>query len=430
MGAPSRDPLETVLLGALAERGLATSAELQRLSGKSQPTLSRALRSLSKQLVTLGRGKSTRYGLPQTIRGLPSQQPLWWTDVQGQITHFGTLSLLAGERVHVSADGIDELTRGKLPWFLSPLHLQGFLGREWAQRLGLDRNPEQWDLEQLLYAVLRIDDHPGAISIGELKGEWVPEDPVDIGARGTRYDTLAADVSATLPAGSSAGGEQSKFLSALASGERVLVKFTPPRGTPFGDRWHDLLHAEWLALQVLGEHGFAIAATQVLETAARTYLESTRFDRIGANGRRHAVALDAVHDAFVPGPRHHWASTCDALALQRRLSEADAATVRTLLEFGRLIGNTDMHFGNLSLWADEPVRARFSLAPLYDMLPMRWRPDAFTGLHDYTTFEPQRPTRGAASIVLAQQFWRRLAGYSPVSEPLRRVAAQMALSRK
>ncbi len=422
----SLDPLQTTLLGALAERGLATSAELQQLTGKSQPTVSRALRGLGSQLVTLSRGKSTRYGLPRAIRGQPPQQTLWWTDPQGHTTRWGTLTLLVGERVHVSGTGFDELTRGELPWFLSPLRLQGFLGREWAIRLGLSGDPEQWGVEELLYAALCVDDHPGAISIGELKGEIVPEAPLDAAHRAAYYDTLAADVT-TLPAGSSAGGEQCKFLTGLASGERVLVKFSPPRDTPFGERWHDLLHAECLALHVLGEHGFATAATRLLETPTRTYLESTRFDRIGAHGRRHAVPLHAIHQAFVPGPRQHWAASCDALAAQRRLSEADAAQVRTLLEFGRLIGNTDMHFGNLSLWADEPAKARFALAPLYDMLPMRWRPDAFSGLHDYSTFEPQRPVRGAVSTTLAHTFWRRLAEHTPVSAALRAVAAEMAL---
>lgn len=86
-----------------------------------------------------------------------------------------------------------------------------------------------------------------------------------------------------------------------------------------------------------------------------------------------------------------------------------------------------MHFGNLSLWADEPAKARFTLAPLYDMLPMRWRPDAFAGLHDYAVFDPQRPMRGAVATLLAQQFWQRLATHSPVSAPLRAVAAEMAL---
>jgi len=420
------DPLQASLLATLTERGLATSVELQQLTGKSQPTLSRTLRSLSKQLVTLGQGKRTRYGLPQTIRDLPAQQPLWWTDAQGRITRFGTVTLLAGGRLHVAADGIDVLSRGQLPWFLAPLRLQGFLGREWALRLGLDSNPERWGLEQVLYAAVRIDDHPGAISIGDVKGEFVPEDPVDISARAAHYDTLAADVTATLPAGSSAGGEQSKFLSALASGERVLVKFSPPRGTPFGERWHDLLHAEWLALYVLAEHGFDVAPARVIASATRTYFESTRFDRIGANGRRHAVALDAVHEAFVAGPRQHWAASCEALVAQRRLSQGDADTVRTWLEFGRLIGNTDMHFGNLSLWADEPAKARFALAPLYDMLPMRWRPDVFSGLPDYAPFEPPRLAHDEAASALAQRYWQRLSTHAPVSSALRSVAAEMA----
>jgi len=420
------DPLQASLLATLTERGLATSVELQQLSGKSQPTLSRALHTLSKQLVTLGQGKRTRYGLPQSIRGLPAQQPLWWTDAQGRTTRFGTLTLLAGGRVHVAADGLDVLSRGQLPWFLAPLRLQGFLGREWALRLGLDSNPERWGLEQVLYGALRIDDHPGAISIGDVKGEFVPEDPVDITARAAHYDTLAADVTATLPAGSSAGGEQSKFLSALASGERVLVKFSPPRGTPFGERWHDLLHAEWLALYVLAEHGFDVAPARVIASATRTYFESTRFDRIGANGRRHAVALDAVHEAFVAGPRQHWAASCEALVAQRRLSQGDADTVRTWLEFGRLIGNTDMHFGNLSLWADEPAKARFALAPLYDMLPMRWRPDVFSGLPDYAPFEPPRLAHDEAASALAQRYWQRLSTHAPVSSALRSVAAEMA----
>lgn len=410
----------------LAERGVATSTELQVATGKSQATLSRALKAMSRELVVLGAGKRTRYGLPQPIRGLPAQQPLWWTDEAGLTRRFGTLTFLAGAQVHVSAEGgLDTLTAGGLPWFLAPLRLQGFLGREWAQRLGLDRTPDQWDVAQVLYAALRIDDHPGAISIGEPQAEMASRHPVALDERGPRYDTLATDVSATLPAGSSAGGEQSKFLAVLDSGEHVLVKFTPLRGTPFGERWHDLLHAEWLALQVVAKGGFAVAASRLVETPARTYLESSRFDRIGARGRRHAVPLDALHQAFVAGPRQTWAATCDALAAQRRLGDADAQAVRTLLAFGRLIGNSDMHFGNLSLWADAPATERFSLAPLYDMLPMRWRPDAFSGLHDYAAFEPVQLAADARAFEMARDFWTRVAEHPPASEALRRTAAEM-----
>ncbi|MEP7099315.1 MAG: HipA domain-containing protein [Burkholderiales bacterium] len=427
--------VEGTIFSTLTERGPLTSAALQTLTGKSQPTLSRALQALGGQVIALGQGKTTRYGVPQTIRGLPAQQTLWWTDARGVAEPWGVLSLLAGDVLHVGAKGIDLVTRGQLPWFLAPLKLQGFLGRAWAVRLGLDRDPERWPLDQLLYAALHIDDAIGAVSLGEAAGEIVPEAPVDPAARAAHYDTLAADVSATLPAGSSAGGEQSKFLTGLASGERVLVKFSPPRGTPFGERWHDLLHAEALAMEVLGEHGVAVAQTRVIESSRRTYLESTRFDRLGPHGlgRRHVVALDAIHAQFVAGARQSWPATCDALARQRRLSPTDAAAVRALYEFGQLIGNPDMHFGNLSLWADDPARGRFALAPLYDMLPMRWRTDGFNGLQDYAPFEPPRGsprgTRGAEApspTSVAVAFWGRAAQHAQLSRPLRRVANEMA----
>lgn len=426
--------LESAVVAALGARGLATSAELQALTGKSQPTLSRALRALGGQVVAIGRGKAARYGIAQTIRGMAAQQTLWWTDARGVTEPWGVLTFLAGDALHVSARGVDVLTRGQLPWFLAPLKLQGFLGREWALRLGLDRDPERWPLDQVLFAALRIDDPIGAISLGEPVGELVPEAPVDLIARAAHYDTLASDVAATLPAGSSAGGEQSKFLIGLASGERVLVKFTPPRGTPFGERWHDLLHTEALALQVLAEHFVPVAQTRVIESATRTYLESTRFDRLGPHGagRRHGVALDAIHAQFVTGSRQNWPATCDALALQRRLSPLDAAAVRALFEFGRLIGNTDMHFGNLSLWVDEPATGRFALAPLYDMLPMRWRTDGYQGLQDYAPFEPSSGMTHSSADgkpsprTIAAEFWRRAAEHTPLSRALRVVAAEMA----
>ena len=430
--------LEAAIIARLAGGELLSSVQLQRATGKSQPTLSRALRGLSGQVVALGQGKSTRYGLARSIRGLAAQQALWFTNPSGAIERWGLLTFLAADTVHVSARGIEITTRGRLPWFLAPLKAQGFLGRAWALRLGLDPDPDRWPLEQLLFAALKIDDPTGAISVGEVAGEWapaVPEAPADLAARATHYDTLAADVTATLlPAGSSAGGEQSKFLTGLASGERVLVKFSPPRGTPFGERWRDLLHAEALALQVLGEHGVNVAQTRIVESAQRTYLESTRFDRLGPHGlgRRHVVSLDAVHEAFVSGSRQNWAATCDALVLQRRLEPTDARAVRALFEFGQLIGNTDMHFGNLSLWADDPAKPQFTLAPLYDMLPMRWRTDGFHGLQDYSPFEPphrQAPTANAGELSpgrVAHVYWQRASAHAVLSPAFRAVAAEMA----
>jgi hypothetical protein len=421
------NPETALLLSRLAERGWATSAELQGLLGKSQPTLARLLGALAPRLLTLGAGRRTRYALPQTIAGRSAVQPLHWVHEDGRIEAWGTLSFVAGQRVHLSAPGIDAQTVGALPWWLAPLRGEGFIGRLLAARLapqGLDRDPARWPLEHQLLAALHMSDAPGALVLGEpTANEAAPLPDRD------SHDNMADGVATTLHAGSSAGGEQAKFLAQCAEdGAALLVKFTPPRGTPFGERWHDLLHAEALALDTLAEHGVPVAGTRIVETARRTYLESLRFDRVGRAGRRHAVPLWAAHDAFVPGPRQHWAATCDALAAQRRLSTDAAAQARALLHFGRLIGNSDMHFGNLSLFVApaDAARGRFTLAPVYDMLPMRWRPDVATGAFDWLPFTPEPIDLQSAARPVAQAFWQRVAAHSPVSADFRALAREMS----
>ena len=110
----------------------------------------------------------------------------------------------------------------------------------------------------------------------------------------------------TLPAASSAGGEQPKFLTETTAPDgghqHLIVKFSPPRGTPFGERWHDLLHLEHLALAVLADNGVAVAPSRIVQSGERTYLVSERFDRVGMHGKRHVVPASAAHDAFVTAP--------------------------------------------------------------------------------------------------------------------------------
>ena len=105
-------------------------------------------------------------------------------------------------------------------------------------------------------------------------------------------DTLALDLVKSPPLGSSAGGEQPKFIAARTDGTPRLVKFTPSRGSPFGERWHDMLPAEYLASQVLAEHGVPVAKTSTVESTARTDLLSDR-------ARRRLTQLRSpVHVAF------------------------------------------------------------------------------------------------------------------------------------
>ncbi len=422
----------SALMSALARRGVATSVELQRDLQKSQATISRLVHEQSAQVLTLGRGKAARYAVPRRILGLPAQQPLRWVSEDGRIEPWGELSLLSGGRVHVQASQVDMLTTGQLPWFLAPLRIQGFLGRLHARRLaawGLDANPERWGIEQILFAAHEVLDPPGAILFGDRQP--APDRAlIEVSDVEARYDELAAEVATTLPAGSSAAGEQAKFIVRLnfGPGKECIVKFSPPRGTPFGERWHDLLHAEALAAQILKTHGVPVADTRIRETRSRTYLESVRFDRAASWGRRHVVPLDAVHDAFVPDARRNWAATCAALARQRRLPAEAPAQVGALMHFGRLIGNSDMHFGNLSLFverADVP-RGRFTLAPLYDMLPMRWRPDPASGALDWLPFTPDDESMASPARGVARDFWLQAARTPAMSQGFRTLAAEMA----
>ena len=424
MGTPTSQ-LHEALRATLAQRGVASAQQLAAALRISQPTLSRALAALADEILVLGAGRSTRYAWPHRVLGLAATQALHWVHEDGRIERLGQLHFINGQRVHVAAPGIEDLSDAALPWLLSPLRGEGFIGRTQAQALvafGLDRDPGRWPLEHQLFAALHVGDAPGAIVLGEHTSPPLPALQAEVD-----LDRLADAAVGGAHAGASAGGEQPKFLARHADGQPVLVKFSPHRGTPFGVRWNDLLHAEALALVVLGEHGVPAARGEVVNTARRTYLVSPRFDRVGLAGRRHAVPLHAVHAAFVHGPQQHWAASTEALVAQRRLPADAAAQVHAIRHFGRLIGNTDMHFGNLSLLVarDDAARGRFSLAPVYDMLPMRWRPDHASGDLGLLPFTPEAIDLQSAARPVAAEFWRRAAAQRLVSAEWRQLARQM-----
>jgi len=112
---------------------------------------------------------------------------------------------------------------------------------------------------------------------------------------------------------------------------------------------------------------------------------------------------------------------------QRRLPAADVDRARILQNFGRLIDNSDMHSCNLALFADLAARPRFSLAPAYDMLPMRRRPDAaLGGVPDYAVFELDSIATGSPAHAIAREFWGELAGDGRVGRTLRQLSREMA----
>jgi HipA-like C-terminal domain len=417
---PSKISLPEQVASLLARGEPMTAAQLCAATGKSQPSISLALQALGDQVCKMGAARSTRYALRKDILGLAHKQPIYWETPSGDADLKGMLDFLHGQRVCVKwVHGSEFLSApNALPWFLTPLRPQGFLGRQLARvRSDFPADPDDWTIEQVLYiAVDHIRESIGAVSVGEQTGRLVEEVSQELAARLRQYDERALSVGQTLPSGSSAGGEQPKFtaeLPNLPDWQHLVVKFSPPHGTPFGTRWGVMLLLEALALDVLQSCGIAVAKATAFRSEKRTYLESVRFDRVGIEGKHHVVAIAALHDEFTPGTKQHWVHTAQGLHAKKLITKDELHTIATIHAFGHYIGNTDMHFGNLSFFVDDVIKPKIRLAPVYDMLPMMWRPDPYTGLTDSPVRPQPMPAGFAAEQVQAREwaieFWEQAA---------------------
>ncbi len=261
--------------------------------------------------------------------------------------------------------------------------------------------------ECLRRALARSADLPGGNAISEADRE-------------SCYPQQAMEIARSLP-GSSAGGEQPKFLVTLRddSGgfQPVLVKFSAPMDQPTGRRWADLLLCEFHAHQVLAEAGLSNPGARLLDANGRRFLEIPRFDRVGAGGRRGVVTLEALASSMIGHLSRNWADA--AAELQRRglIDASNLATIRRLHAFGELIGNTDMHFGNLAFFLEDGAQLR--VTPAYDMLPMLWAPGNQGELIDRClSLAPPLPAFADSwreAAVLAEDFWSRVATDDRVS---------------
>lgn len=427
------------LRSLLAKGPPLTANQLQTATGRGQASVSMALGKLGSAVCKIGAARSTRYALTQPILGLPAQQSVTLAAPNADHGKFGELTFLQGNAVYVRGPRKSQwLAQAALPWWLTPLRPQGFLGRQYARlRPDFAADPDDWTLAQVLYiAANHAADPPGAFSIASMESstlasQHAPTEPL---ARAAYFDQLASVAAQGLPAGSSAGGEQPKFLC-VVDGEHVIVKFTPPRGTPFGERWHDLLAFEQLALQVLGEQGLPVARSELVCSARRSYLLSRRFDRSALTGKRHVVAATAIHAEFVPTPRRHWIATCEALVAQKLLAPAALQQVAHSYLFGEFIGNTDMHFGNLSFFVDDvtlpKAKLRLEPTPVYDMLPMMWRPGVHSGnLEPDPLRQPALPAGYAHAAALAKawalDYWQRAEALPGLNDALRPLCRENA----
>lgn len=434
------------LLAALRLRRVATARELGEALAVSQPTISRLLAAAGQRIVKIGQARSSRYAAVREVRGLGSRWPLYRIDGRGLPQGFGELTALHGDGCWLDIDQPpdwlrDEFSDGLfpgLPWFLDDLRPQGFLGRMFARRhareLGLGNDILQWNADAVLTALLlRGEDAPGNFVLGESTLERAllnASPPIPAALRTQRYALLADATLAGEQIGSSAAGEQPKFTACIEmpGGElrHVIVKFSERAdANPIGRRWADLLISEHLAGQVLAEHGLPTASSTLIWSDGRLCLESMRFDRLGAHGRRGVVSLAAWSDAH-DGVRDNWAAAAERMQRQAWLSIDAVIYIRQLWWFGQMIANTDMHFGNLSFFLDDAMP--LTPCPSYDMLPMLYRPDNSGGLsvRDYQP-PPPRPdvlSHWQSAAAWATSFWERVATHPEISRGFRDIAGE------
>ena len=431
----------------LRRNGPLTAAALGQALGVSQSTMSRLLASAGDRIIRIGRARASRYALGHDIARTGSRWPLYRIDPDGRSESLGALRALHGGSFHfepvqplpafVHGGFADGLFPG-LPWFLDDQRPQGFLGRAFVRRvagdIGAPDDLARWQPDDVVLALLRHgEDEPGDLVLGEdalqrALQAVLTTDTMAMPERVHRYPTLADAALAGEDIGSSAGGEQPKFTALLRDGSdvrAVIVKFSERTSTPAGQRWADLLHCEHLAGEVLREHGIAAAESEIVHADGRVFLQSTRFDRTPALGRRGLVSLAALDAAYYGHGRIDWWKFAPQLQRDGWLMADDARSLALRGWFGALIGNSDMHLGNASLVL---TNARpLALAPSYDMLPMALRP-ASTGevvprVLDIVPPLPDQRDRWNEAAGLASLFWQRAQADNAMSATMRTIAA-------
>jgi hypothetical protein len=441
------------ILNYLRNYGPTLSSELVAHFGISRPTLSRRVQELGDRIVSIGNARATQ--LAARHEAFATQVPLYRVLENGQIELIGQLSPISdGEHTQwflepenapatlFEGEFKDGLYPG-WPWFLEDLRPAGFLGRAFGKRMAqlfqMKEKPDEWtDLELLTTLTGFGANLQGNLILGDGRAlENCQELKIAIASgyyRNTTPEIFPEYAERALEEdeeyGSSAGGEQPKFTTMVSSTPEnapraVIVKFSPRVTAPTGRRWADLLYAEHIANEVLCEAGFASAKTRIFYLDKRVFLESERFDRIGPTGRRGLVSLRALDAAHLGLGQGNWAKAARKLHTEKWISADDCERMIRLHCFGELIANTDMHWGNLSFFL--PEERPYPLAPVYDMLPMRFRPSS-TGEVIQREFKATlpKPEDQAAWLEMyphAINYWQRITEDDNISTDFKTIAS-------
>jgi hypothetical protein len=441
-------PIADETLRTLRTWGRMPAGDLRARLQVSRATLMRAVAALGPAVVARGRARRTAYAARRAIRGSAAPLPLYRVNANGvadEVARLYTIhpagcALDAAPALGWPLDGdMQDGWFDGLPYMLDDMRPQGFLGRGFARQhaalMQVADDPGRWSEDDVLHVLSLLgSDQSGHFILGETAlRTWQalalqPPAVLDDVAIATAYPALADQALSLAGAGSSAAGEFPKFTAMrLLDGQpaAVIVKFSGADDGPGSQRWADLLVCEHLALGVVAQHlQMAASASRIHQAGGRVLLEVQRFDRHGPRGRSPLCSWAALNAGLFGQAGRPWTAAAEALHSRGLIDDATRAAIGRLWHFGRLIGNTDMHDGNLSF------RPGLQLAPAYDMLPMLYAPQRGVEL-------PVRPLAPAwplpaerADWVLAAdvatRFWALASADARISAGFRQKAAQNA----
>lgn len=429
-------PLER-LRKFLKTHGPATAKELCHDLKISQPTFSRLSQNLRDEIIIGGEARNTRYALRQKLPAIDSPIPIYKIDEKGKPSLLADLHPIQpkGFFVESRAEKLPSEWFEDLPFFLEDLRPNGFLGRMIPKRhpeLSAPSDIRLWTSQHCLAYWIRFEsDGIGNLIIGKeafqkhLASLTNPTPSIPAKARSRLYPKLAQEVLSLGPAGSSAGGEQPKFLTVRGPhATPVIVKFSPQLNEGVGRRIADLLICEHLAHRVLLKHDVAVPQSALVKGNGQIFLEMERFDRIIPNGRRGLLSLGTLSAQF-SGKLGNWAEMGFALRREKIITEETAQQIDWLENFGSLIANTDRHPGNLAFYRKEIPP--FALAPVYDMLPMLYYPQygqLLTPPFHPTLPSPEAVRNWKGACDAAEDFWRMASSHPEISKEFQKIAKE------
>jgi hypothetical protein len=403
-----------------------SAQELMNGLGISQPTLSRTIRAFPDVLTSfrVPGDRTPRYGMLRKLPGgLSARQNVYRILSTGTMELFAKLEFLNGGATLERGPTATALYGGLPPYmaFSSP---SGFLGRQVARAAASEMQfPESltdWgDEHRIAYLFTRGLNLAGNLVYGDASLQR--EMDFRQAKAAPRPDKLAHYVAMAnqlkdAAYGSSAGGEQPKFLHLAEDSGHVIVKFAKA-----GSRMAELLPLEHLALRALDEVGVPAAKTALLSSPDYVFLEVQRFDRQGRHGRVGMLSCGSVDDEFF-GARDSWSEFAARCEQARYLSHEDARRIDVMAAFSELIGNGDRHFENISVLLGEDGEYQ-GIAPAYDILPMRYA-SIGAGLDpELSPIQPKlgsigaQPTVWARAAEAARRFWLNVQS-SPTDLPI------------